>query len=271
MGKVNPTTIQTKIRVMRSQIKQPINKDQVDSDSALRLMQADLQRKDKEHFMAHARSIVRSRKRFAGFQRIMEALTAISDNSIDITSRAAKEKSIPAEFAEDITIVSNVGPILRIQSFNSFRSDIIQSLYPKAALQGIAGSDKLPAVIQDAFLHDGVTEQELMSIYEEFASINPDFPKRINEVFGIAVGMGGAPQMPQQIPGAPVQGYPQMPQQVPGAPVQGYPQMQGYPQGSSAPPQQYQAIDTLFVPVGIPEFTRDRWGPLSQAIAEATG
>lgn len=259
MGKPNATQIQTKIRAMKAETRQPMNKSQSDADSALRLMQADLQRRDKEHFTAHARNVVRSRKKFEGYQRILEALTTISDNSIDITSRAAKEKTIPSEFAEDLTIVCNVGQVIKIASFDNFRSSI-QSLYPKAAFQTIIGQDKLSDVIKDAFLHDGVTEQELMNIYQEFASQNPDFPTKMQNYFGMSVGMSPSPQMTQQIPGAPMQPFiPQM---------QGYPQTQGYP---SAPQQQYQPINSLFVPVDIPEFSRNRWEGLSQAINEATG
>lgn len=261
MGKPTPAQIQTKVRAMKAEARQPMNKSQSDADSALRLMQADLQRRDKEHFLAHARTVVISRKKFQGYQRILEALTAISDNSIDITTRAQKEKSIPAEFAEDLTIVCNVGKVIHIASFDGFRSNI-QSLYPKAAFQTIIGQEKLSDVIKDAFLHDGVTEQELMNIYQEFASANPDFPTKMKDFFGISVGLSSTPQMTQQIPGAPPQGYPQgsIPQS------QGYPQMQGFSQ-----PQQYQPINSLFVPVDIPEFTRDRWAGLSQAITEATG
>lgn len=269
MGKPNATTIQTKIRAMKAETRQPMQKSQSDADSALRLMQADLQKRDKEHFTAHARNVIRSRKKFEGYQRILEALTTISDNSIDITSRASKEKAIPSEFAEDLTIVCNVGQVIKIASFDNFRSSI-QQLYPKAAFQTIMGQDKLPDVIRNAFLHDGVTEQEFMSIYQEFASANPDFPTKMRDYLGLSIGMDSNPQMPQQmtqqIPGMPNQGYPQ-PQ---GIPQSSYPQMQGFPSSANAPAQQYQPINSLFVPVDIPEFTRDRWNGLSQAISEAT-
>ncbi|KAK8836649.1 hypothetical protein M9Y10_037585 [Tritrichomonas musculus] len=205
MTKVYPTTVQKHIRVLRTGIKQPLNKNQSDADSAMRLMGADLYRKDKEHFMAHARIVIISRKRVAGFQRIMEALTAINDNCIDIISKAKKEKNIPAQFAEDITIMCNIASILRIQSFEKFRKDILCTLYNKSAIQAITGNDKLPAIIKDAFLNDIVTEQEFSALYEEFASINPDYSKIMNDSFGIRV----APPNHQLFPYAPT--YPSHP------------------------------------------------------------
>ncbi|OHT11499.1 hypothetical protein TRFO_19038 [Tritrichomonas foetus] len=245
---VDPNLIQTKIRVMTAQVKQPLQKDLTNIESSFVLISRSIQRRSKEDIKKYAYTIVKSRRRVDGFERIKEALSAISNNAGDISAQAVKDKNIPQQFLPDFTIICNVGDVLRITSFNDFVKTICISLYTKQNIQKIIGQDKLDETIKNAFFCDQVSDNELLAVYNEFSSKCPEGPGPLEAVLGFS--LSGAPAANAQVPT-----YGQIsPQNVPAA----------------NPQVNYQPIDTLFIPLEIPEFTRDRWAGLSQAIVEAT-
>lgn len=259
--KVNPTLILTKAKVMKAEITQLLNKDKSNVDSSFKLMKNAVARKDSEKLRSLAATIVKSRKRIVGFERINDALFNVSQNSNDISNLAQKDKNIAPQFLDDMTILSNVGPGVKLSSFTQFYKEVICSLYPKTAIQQISGQDKLSPEMNAAFFSDAITNDELMNVYIEFSHDIPDQQERLEETLGFKLAPPATIPPPDfQTPtsfGAP-------PSSIPGS-MPNYPQFP--PTGMMPNPSQSNGL--IYVPVDIPEFTRDRWPGLSRAIFES--
>lgn len=293
MGKkeIPVTTVQTKIRVMNAQIKQPLEKDKKEILAAQRYLLIYAQKGNKDEVKNNAKKIIKAKRNVACYERLLECTEYIKDNCQTFTRSAAQNpKVIPQEYFpyfNDICVAAHyLGG--KVASIGDFVKTILAVSYDKPNLQKLQSTDDVSNQIKSALITEAISDLELNQLYQElFVQMRPEDQQIFERTVGPEVrppsaaqsipqyGNSDIPQAPPTIPTAPPT-IPTAPPTIPTAPPTiptGPPTFQGYPsfdQPPQAPGQPFDVNSNLVLLADIPPFDRTRWPQLSKTVYDAT-